>query len=167
MAKSKVSNKKRNRGGRPTRYKPEYADLAYKFCLLGATNEQLGDFFGVPVSTIHNWRKRHKQFLDAIKKGKSIADANVADSLYHRAKGYSHPEDKIFNNNGEALVVPTTKHYPPDTVACIYWLNNRQPDRFRNVKAVELTGKDGGPVAVSGFDIRIVEDVTDGEEDSA
>jgi len=30
--------------GRPTNYHPEYAEQAYKLCLLGATDEQLGDF---------------------------------------------------------------------------------------------------------------------------
>jgi len=41
--------------GQPTLYKPEYIELAHNYCLLGATNEVLGDFFGVTSRTIDNW----------------------------------------------------------------------------------------------------------------
>lgn len=34
-----------NAPGQPTRYKAEYRELAHNYCLLGATNEELGDFF--------------------------------------------------------------------------------------------------------------------------
>jgi hypothetical protein len=33
--------------GQPTSYKPEHCELAHNYCLVGATNEVLGDFFGV------------------------------------------------------------------------------------------------------------------------
>ena len=39
----------------PTLYKPEYCELAHNYCLLGAINETLGDFFGVTRRTIQNW----------------------------------------------------------------------------------------------------------------
>jgi hypothetical protein len=31
--------------GRPTKYKEEYNEQAYKLCLLGATDKELADFF--------------------------------------------------------------------------------------------------------------------------
>lgn len=111
--------------GRPTKYKDEYADLAYKFALLGAIDTQLADFFDVDEATINRWKKRHTEFCESLKRGKAQADAEVADMLFQRAKGYSHDEDKIFNANGEPLIVPTEKHYPPDTTAAIFWLKNR------------------------------------------
>ena len=119
-------------GGRPTDYKDEYAEQAYNYCLLGATDEQLALFFDVSEQTINNWKKKHQVFSLALKRGKDQADAIIAQSLFHRAKGYSHPEDKIFNDQGIALVVPTTKHYPPDTTAAIFWLKNRRPDKWRD-----------------------------------
>ena len=39
-----------------------------------------------------------------------------------------------------------TKQVIPDVLAQKYWLNNRHHKRWRDVKAIELTGKDGGPV---------------------
>ena len=81
--------------------------------------------------------ERIREFSESIKKGKEIADAEIASSLFHRAKGYSHPEDKIFNNQGVELVVPTIKHYPPDTTAAIFWLKNRQKDNWRDKQEVD------------------------------
>ncbi|HEY1120195.1 MAG TPA: hypothetical protein VGE67_01285, partial [Haloferula sp.] len=89
------------------------------------------------VDTIHTWKKTHAEFSDSLKAGKAVADADVADRLYQRAVGYSHPEDKVMQNNGVPLVVPTVKHYPPDVVACIFWLKNRRPDLWRDKVGLE------------------------------
>ena len=135
-----ATGKKKNKGGRPTRYKAEYCKQAYKLCLLGATDVQLADFFGVSEKTLNTWKKAHPTFLQSLKDGKENADAAIAASLYGRAKGYSHPEDKIFNNGGEEMIVKTERHYPPDTTACIFWLKNRQPAKWRDKQEVEHSG---------------------------
>jgi len=129
-----------NMAGRPTNYKKEYDEQAYKLCLLGATDKEMADFFNVKEQTINNWKKNHPSFFESIKRGKIVADANVAKSLYHRALGYSHPEDKIFNDNGEPLIVPTVKHYPPDPTAAIFWLKNRKPAEWRDKRDVQVEG---------------------------
>jgi len=124
--------------GRPTKYEEAYAEQAFKLCLLGSTDVQLADFFEVTESTINKWKIDYPEFSESLKKGKNEADAKVAESLYNRALGYSHPEDKIFNANGEEMIVPTTKHYPPDTSAGIFWLKNRQKDKWRDKQEREV-----------------------------
>lgn len=130
--------------GRPTKYKSEYAEQAFKLCLLGATDDRLADFFEVAESTLHLWKKENPEFSEAIKRGKDEADAKVAESLYNRALGYSHPEDKIFNVQGkggpEPMIVPTIKHYPPDATSAIFWLKNRQKEKWRDKTEVETNG---------------------------
>ena len=123
---------KKHPGGRPTKYKKEYAEQARKICRLGATDPDLADIFEVTRSTINKWKLDHEEFSDALKEGKLTADEKVELSLFERATGYEHKEEKIFNNNGQALIVPTTKHYAPDTTAIIYYLNNRMPEKYRN-----------------------------------
>ena len=127
--------------GRPSKYKPEYADLAFKFCLMGATNEKLAEFFDVAVSTVSLWMVEHEAFSDAVKKGRAEADAEIAHALYHRAKGYSHPAVKIFADpkTGVEKIVDYTEHYPPDTAAAFIWLKNRAGWKDRQ----EVTGADG------------------------
>lgn len=125
---------------RPTKYMASYSDQARKLCRLGATNEELADFFEVHVSTIYEWQANHKTFSDALKSGKMMADAEVADKLYHRALGYSHEEVKLATHEGsftDERVI--TKHYPPDPTSAIFWLKNRQPDKWRDKQEVEQT----------------------------
>jgi hypothetical protein len=129
--------------GAPTLYKKEYCEQTRKLCLLGATDKDLADFFAVNEDTIYEWKKVHPKFSDSIKKGKEVADAEVADSLYQRAKGYSHPEDQIFQFQGEPVIVPTTKHYPPDTAAAFIWLKNRRGKDWREKVEAEVTFPDG------------------------
>ena len=134
-----MSKEKREKVGQPELYKEDYNEQAYKLCLLGAIDEEIADFFNVCVATINNWKNKYPLFLESIKRGKLLADANVAQSLYKRSNGYEHKEDKIFNDNGTALIVPTIKHYAPDTAACIFWLKNRQPKKFRDKVEQQIT----------------------------
>ena len=130
--------------GRPTKYKAEYCEQAHKLTLLGATDKQLADFFKVAESTLNLWKLEHEDFSESLKVGKAEADSRVEESLYQRAIGYNHPEEKVFNHQGEILTHQTTKHYPPDSTSMIFWLKNRKPDEWRDRQ--ELTGKDGGPI---------------------
>lgn len=130
--------------GRPTKFKAEYVEQARKLCLLGATDAQLADFFSVDVATINRWKHDHADFCDSLKSGKNELDEQVKKSLFHRAMGYSHPEDKIFcNKDGKVTTEETTKHYAPDTTACIFWLKNRQPKDWRDKVQTEISNPDG------------------------
>lgn len=117
-----------------TLFKEDYCEQAENYAYLGVTDAQLGQFFDVTEQTIINWKKAHPKFLLALKKGKDIADAQVAKSLYKRAIGYEYEEEKKeYKEGGKLISVSKTKKFmPPETVACIYWLNNRQPDKWKN-----------------------------------
>jgi hypothetical protein len=122
--------------GRPTKYKAEFARQAAKLCTLGATDKELADFFEVNELTINRWKISQPGFCKSLKVGKQHADERVKSALYHRALGYSHPEDDIRtlargDGISEIVITPTVKHYPPDTTACIFWLKNRLPEEFR------------------------------------
>src|SRR6266702_741795 len=84
------------RTGRPTIYRPELATLARKLALLGATDQEMADALGIDQGTLDRWKTRHKEFRIAIQLGKILADAEIAESLYNRARGMSLPAVKIF-----------------------------------------------------------------------
>ena len=133
--------------GRPTKYKEEFVDQVYKLCLLCHTNEELALFFDVSASTIDLWISEKDEFSGAVKNGRVIANANVAHSLYQRAIGYEHKEEKVFNNQGEILTHDTIKHYPPETKAIEMWLHNRCRDKFK--KQIEVDNKITGELTVN------------------
>jgi hypothetical protein len=115
-----------------SKYDQRFDEMAHKLCLLGATDADMADFFHVSESTINLWKLKHESFSESIRHGKMMADANMAERLYMRGMGYSHPEEKLFCHDGEIVRAETIKHYPPDTKANLAWLYNRRPDRWRN-----------------------------------
>lgn len=129
--------KKKSRG-RKSEYREEYAEQALKLCLLGATDKEIAEFFSVSEQTLNSWKKKFPQFLESLKKGKAVADANVASRLYSRAIGYDAKATKFATNEGRITdKVEYIEHCPPDTTAAIFWLKNRQPAKWRDKKEVE------------------------------
>ena len=92
--------KKKSRG-RKSEYREEYAEQALKLCLLGATDKEIAEFFSVSEQTLNSWKKKFPQFLESLKKGKAVADANVASRLYSRAIGYDARATKFATNEGK------------------------------------------------------------------
>lgn len=120
-------------GGRPSPYNEDTPKLAYRLSLLGLTDVEMGVALGVGETTINAWKLAHIEFSEALTRGKLLADAKVAESLYHRGMGYSHEAVKIFMPAGalEPVYAPYIEHYPPDTPAASLWLRNRQPKLWR------------------------------------
>lgn len=133
---SKEEPKKR---GQPSKFE-KVKDIVIRLAKYGLTDKQMAEIIGVTEQTVNNWKKANPSFFESLKSEKEIADAKVERSLFERATGYSHAEDKIFNDNGQALVVSTIKHYPPDTTAAIFWLKNRKPAEWRDRQDIEHSG---------------------------
>ena len=139
---------KKGKGGRPTSYKNEFADQAFNYCLLGATDAELATFFEVVESTINKWKKDYPEFSESIKKGKVQADAVIASSLYNQQQAFK-TKSVTYNAKGQRTeiesieIVDLQQELPPDTTAGIFWLKNRNPDNWRDKTSTELTGKDG------------------------
>lgn len=135
--------------GRPSEFKDDYTRMAYVACseVGGFTNVKLAKLFGVSVTTIKTWKKERPEFLTAVNTGKDIWDALIAEkSLLKRVAGFRYTETTR-EAAGEVLSLSITKKVskiiPPDVKACDIWLCNRNPERWRKLKHIELTGKDG------------------------
>jgi len=127
--------------GRPTDYKPEYDEQSRKLCVLGATDQQIADFFGVDVRTIYRWKNEHPDFCQALKAGKEEVDNQVERSLLNRALGYERDAVRIFcSKDGAVTQVPYREVVPPDVTACIFWLKNRRRGEWRDKQDVEMSG---------------------------
>lgn len=133
--------------GRPSKYKPEFAQRVKMLCASGATLSDLATAFGVSVSTVKLWALEHKAFSAAQKVGKATADRLVEESLFRRAMGYETDETDIRVVGTKLVKTQIRRHYQPDTTACIFWLKNRKPKEWRDRQQHELTGAEGRTLA--------------------
>jgi len=154
--KTEVAQRK---GGRPTKFSDRMVERLLEMAKAGATDAEMAKAICVSRRTLQLWKGKHPEFMRALQEAKDVADEMVELSLYRRATGYSHPAIKIFCSGGEILTQKYVEHHPPDTTACIFWLKNRQPDRWRDQKNVAL--------AVKSLNEQIVDALSEGDEDGA
>jgi len=133
----------KNKGGRPTKYNEKYhTKLVKALALNGMVDVQIADVLEITEKTLNNWKNKYPEFLQSLNDGKHDPNKNVQNALYERALGYAHVEDKIFINSKtqKPIIVPTIKHYPPDTAACFIWLKNRDKLNWTDKQEVEHSG---------------------------
>lgn len=135
--------------GRPSKYDPKFNFQVEKLAKLGATDKEIADFFDVAESTINLWKETHPEFSESIKAGKIQADANVAQSLYHRAIGYEHEDVDIRVVDKEIVQTSLIKYYPPDPTAAIFWLKNRQAAKWRDRQEIDQKTEHSGGIDIT------------------
>ena len=143
MAKEIKEKKKKHAGGRPPLVNVSEIDKkALEIVASGGyTDKQLAEILSVTVQTVNNYKIKYPEFFASLKRGKDIADAKVEIPLFQRALGYSHPDVNITNYQGKAVATPVIKHFPPDLTSMIFWLKNRQKDKWRDRQEIETTNK--------------------------
>lgn len=90
----------------------------------GATDEMIMQNLGISRTTFYEYRKKYSAFAKALKNGKEVVDFAVENALLKKALA-------------------------GDVTAMIFWLKNRQRDKWRDKQDHEITGKDGGPIETS------------------
>jgi hypothetical protein len=139
------------RPGRPTKYRPEHCRQATLLCKLGATDEELARAFAINTATIYRWQKAHPELREAIRAGKIVADIKVAEKLYELASGYEYEEAQAiklrnveYNADGKKVrvserveIVKVRRVMLPETAAAIFWLTNRQKDKWKHCMTIE------------------------------
>ena len=150
--KAKITKKGKHPGGRPTSYKPEYADMA-KLCIedSGFSMYKLAKLFNVTRSTIYRWVEIEKEFSDYVEKARTVWDGHkIHKSLVKRSVGFSYNEvTREPNTTGELTVTrKVRKYFPPDVAAIKHWQVNREPKRWKDRSSHEIGGPDGGPVDI-------------------
>lgn len=140
--------------GRPTDYDAANVEIVEKLCLLGATDAEIADFFGVTVRTVYRWKLEHEDFCQAMTAGKDLADNRIERSLFQRAAGYAYVEQQAFklrhvefDPQGKKVreyedirVVDVERQAPPDTTAGQFWLKNRRKEQWRDVQEKAYSG---------------------------
>lgn len=113
----------------------------------GLTDRQIAKNMGISYSTFRAWRDTYPALSAPLKKSKEIADLEVENALHKKALGYTTEVKKTFKCRVVEYDPETGKklreyeelrtgidevHVPADTLAEIYWLKNRRPDKWRD-----------------------------------
>ncbi|MER2079368.1 helix-turn-helix domain-containing protein [Psychrobacillus psychrotolerans] len=147
-----LKNRHKKKNGRPPMYTEWITEKGLaqvrEWAEEGLINKQLAQKIGINVATLYEWQERFPEFADAIKKGKKVIDEQVESSLLKRAMGYKYEEETWGNgNNGEMVIVKRiVKSQAPDVTAQIFWLKNRNPERWR--ERVEIKDEHEGTIKV-------------------
>ena len=116
----------------------------------GLTDKEICKRLGVSEATYYEYQKKHPEFLKAVQRGKAPIDIRVENALLKRALGFEYEEKhhETRESNGKVYEVEKVvkKKALPDVTAQIFWLKNRKPRQWRDVRNMQLTGKDGGPI---------------------
>jgi hypothetical protein len=98
---------------------------------------------GIPVSTLHSWKKRAREAIEDIPKGKEPApdEAPFIDFLDRvegaRAEAEVRYSQMVFNAAQGGNVQ-----------AAMWWLDRAHPERWAQRQRVEVTGEDGEDLTI-------------------
>lgn len=157
--------KKKNRkdkspnGGNLTTYDPTFhPEVAENICKqFGAKMEELAEVFGISIKTLELWTRKHEELKEAIKRGRYSFDSEkVVNALLKRALGYEYEEVttkeirlKQKDEDGETIsykpareIYRTKKHIPADPKSIFFWLQNREPEEWKNTRYIDIKKTD-------------------------
>lgn len=119
----------------------------------GLVDEQIAKNMGISRSTLNEWIKKYPDISDTLKKSKEIADIQIENALFERAKGGIHQVRKAFKvkttfydemgrkcEKEEIETAVDEVYTPGDTTAQIFWLKNRMPEKWREKQSLLLEG---------------------------
>lgn len=128
-----------NRGGRPTKYKPDMARQAALMVENGMTDAQICKVLGISVVTMWKWTHKHAEFVKALARSKEQMMALAEHSLFVGAVGYNVPATKVFMPAGfdQPVYAHYEEHIPGDAAKMRLYLYNNNPEKYRERLQIE------------------------------
>lgn len=122
-----ITEEKKNKVGRPTKYKQEYCDVAIELMSEGASLIEVAAAVGASsYQTLYDWMKANPDFLEAIKKGELLSQS------WWERKGREGVEANQFNSTLWFMNMKNRFH--------------KGDHAWRDKREHELTGKNGGDI---------------------
>ena len=94
-------------GNAPTKFKPEYVQIARVMAMEGLHNSAIARAFAVQPSTIVKWKNRHPAFAEALRAGDNET-GKIVVSLAKAARGYKRKAVRpitVSNGNGFSKII--------------------------------------------------------------
>ncbi len=119
--------------GRPTEWTPELGEQILDLMTSGLSLAAAAAELNIHRQRVYEWEGRHPEFADAVKLARSKRQLFLERRLLTADSG-------------------------PVVTSSIFALKNASPDDWRDVKAHELTGKDGGAIKHEHTDMTRLDD---------
>jgi hypothetical protein len=124
----------------------------------GLSDKEMAAELKIHKRTLDGWKNKYPAVKQALRAGKDWFDASAEQKLFQTTMGYKTTDVSInykyyYNKKtGEAIIDPdtgktmkkpvgethVTKEIPPNITSLIFWLKNRQPERWNDVQRVDL-----------------------------
>jgi DNA polymerase III alpha subunit len=113
----------------------------------GQTRIQIAENIGIAPNRLSEWARTYEEIDKALKTGREVVDYRVENALLKSALGFKTKEIKVTIGRQVVNGVPvdliketTVKEVAPSVTACLAWLNNRRPDKWKRNrdKVIEL-----------------------------
>lgn len=117
----------------------------------GLTDQEMALKVGVTKLALRQWRETYPEIAKALATGREIIDYKVENALLKAALGYTTKEVKVTlgkkvigGETVQMLKETTTKEVAPNVMAAMFWLNNREFDKWKRNrdKVVDLDEQD-------------------------
>ena len=133
----------------------------------GLSDDEIAVACGIELPTFRLWKRKYPDFAEALGLGKAGADYDIVKALYKKATGYNVAVDKTYKlkrvefdpetgkkirEYEELATGVDTTHIPADLRAEMFWLKNRQPERWSERAEKEADGEGGGVIEIPEAD---------------
>lgn len=92
--------------------------------------QDIADYLGIALSTLCNYKNQYPELDEALRRGNQESIYAVENSLFQSCIGYYYTEEEVNKKTGE--VVEVRKYAKPNTTSIIFFLKNRDPQRWRD-----------------------------------
>ncbi|TWI04810.1 hypothetical protein IP90_00948 [Luteimonas cucumeris] len=117
--------------GRPTDYRPEFCEQVVEMMAGGASKAEVAAEMCRSYTTFLNWQDAHPEFMEAVKEGERLS------------QGWW---EKLGRQGASGAV-------PVNPTVYIFNMKNRFRADWSDTHKTELTGANGGPVAIAATDL--------------
>lgn len=134
----------------------EKLDLIKGWAMDGLYEKQICKNLGISHQTMNKFKNEHVELVEALKKGKEIADYEVQNATFKLATGYTVKVKKniklkksYYDEKGKKVEeeyiqeVEDEQYIPPNAATQMFWLKKRTPDKWGDKTAIEENGESG------------------------
>ena len=126
---------------RPTKFKEEYIEQAYKLCAKGLYIQDLAELWDVNRDTLHGWRKKYPGFDEAINQGRNdFFIPTLMKTLPNLLLGYRRTQTTTYYDAEKKLkgMKKVSQFFAPDTAVVIHTAKN--VFNWKDTKEIDAKG---------------------------